>query len=65
MEGMGDKNPPVNLELPSGQTAIVTAIFDPAAHGPKGVGPFDRTVFLYFSNPSGTKELKFNGNVVN
>ncbi len=65
MEGMGDKNPPVNLELASGQTATVTAIFDPAAHGPKGVGPFDRTVFLYFSNPSGTKELKFNGIVVN
>ncbi len=65
MEGMGDKNPPVNLELPSGQTATVTAIFDPAAHGPKGVGPFDRTVFLYFSNPTGTKELKFNGTVVN
>lgn len=65
MEGMGDKNPPVNLELPAGQTATVTAIFDPAAHGPKGVGSFDRTVFLYFNNPSGTKELKFNGNIVN
>lgn len=65
MENMGDKNPPVNLELPPGETAIVTAIFDPAAHGPKGVGPFDRTVFLYFSDPSGIKELKFNGTVVN
>ena len=65
MEGMGDKNPPINLELSSGQTATVTAIFDPAAHGPKGVGSFDRTVFLYFSNPTGTKELKFNGTVVN
>ena len=65
MEGMGDKNPPINLELPSEQTATVTAIFDPAAHGPKGVGPFDRTVFLYFSDPAGTKKLKFNGNVVN
>ncbi|OGM11141.1 hypothetical protein A2Z22_00990, partial [Candidatus Woesebacteria bacterium RBG_16_34_12] len=63
MEGMGDKNPPINLELSSGQTATVTAIFDPAAHGPKGVGSFDRTVFLYFSNPTGTKELKFNGTV--
>src|SRR3989344_6142945 len=65
MEGMGDKNPPVNLELPAGQTATVTAIFDPAAHGPKGVGPFDRTVFLYFASPAGTKELKFNGTVIN
>ena len=65
MEGMGDKNPPVNLELASGQTATVTAIFDPAAHGPKGVGPFDRTVFLYFSDPAGIKELKFSGTVIN
>lgn len=65
MEGAGDKNPPVNLELQPGQTAIVTAIFDPAAHGPKGVGPFNRSVYLYFSDPVGMKELKFNGTVIN
>lgn len=64
MEGHGDKNPPVNLELPSGITAKVTAIFDPAAHGPQGVGPVDRSVYLTFSDPVGVKELKFNGVVV-
>ena len=65
MEGMGDKNPPVNLELEAGKVAKVTAVFDPAAHGPKGIGPIDRSVILTFSDPVGIKELKFNGKVVN
>ncbi len=65
MEGMGDSNPPVNLELKAGEVAKVTAIFDPAAHGPQGVGPIDRTVMLTFSDPVGIKELKFKGVVVN
>ena len=64
MEGHGDKNPSVNLELPAGVAAKVTAIFDPAAHGPQGVGPIDRSVFLTFSDPVGIKELKFSGVVV-
>lgn len=59
MEGHGDANPPVNLEIGAGETAKVTVKFDPAAHGPQGVGPFDRIVWLYFSE--GTKELTFNG----
>ncbi len=65
MEGMGDKNPPVNLELPAGESAKVTAVFDPSAHGPAGVGPIDRSVILTFSDPVGIKELKFSGVVVN
>lgn len=65
MEGHGDKNPPVNLEIPVGVSAAVAVEFDPAAHGPQGVGPFDRTVWLTFSDPAGVKELKFNGTVVN
>ena len=65
MEGHGDKNPPVNIEIPAGETGKVIAQFDPAAHGPQGVGPFDRSIFLTFSDPAGTKELKFNGTVVN
>jgi hypothetical protein len=64
MEGMGDANPPINWEIAEGQTAIVTADFDPAAHGPAGLGPIDRSVFLTFSDPAGVKELKFNGSVV-
>lgn len=64
MEGMGDANPPLNWEIPDGQTAIVTADFDPAAHGPAGLGFVDRSIFLTFSDPAGVKELKFNGTVV-
>ncbi len=64
MEGHGDKNPPVNIEIPAGLTGKVVVQFDPAAHGPQGVGPFDRSVFLTFSDPAGVKELKFNGVVV-
>lgn len=59
MEMPGDNNAPVNLEIPAGDTAKVTVDFDPAAHGPQGVGAFDRIVWLYFSE--GMKELKFNG----
>lgn len=64
MEHPGDRNPPINLEIPPGETAKVTVDFDPAAHGPQGVGPFDRIVQLTFSDPAGIKELTFNGVVV-
>lgn len=62
MEMSGDKNPPVNLAMAAGQTGKVTVNFDPAAHGPQGVGAFDRIVWLYFNE--GIKELKFSGTVV-
>lgn len=62
MEMAGDKNPFVNLKIKKGETAKVSVRFDPAAHGPEGVGPFDRIVWLYFDN--GMKELTFKGNVV-
>ncbi len=64
MEGMGDKNAPVNMEITLGEEALVTAIFDPAAHGPQGVGPIDRVVTLTFSDPAGIVELRFAGKVV-
>jgi len=62
MEMTGDKNAPVSLEIPAGESAKVTVNFDPAAHGPAGTGPFDRIIWLSFAQ--GTKELKFNGTVV-
>ncbi len=65
MEGHGDKNAPVNLEIAAGEIAKVTVEFDPAAHGPQGVGPVDRSIFLTFSDPAGVKELGFKGVVVN
>jgi hypothetical protein len=64
MEHPGDRNPPINYEIPPGGNAKVTVNFDPAAHGPQGVGPFDRVVTLTFSEPAGVKELTFNGTVV-
>src|SRR3990172_2624935 len=56
MEGHGDANPPVNIEVGAGQEGKVIVKFDPAAHGPEGVGPFDRVVWLTFSDPGGVKE---------
>lgn len=64
MEHPGDRNPPINYEIPPGEVAKVTVNFDPAAHGPAGVGPFDRVVTLVFSDPAGVKRLTFNGTVV-
>lgn len=64
MEGHGDKNPPVNLELGSGQSGKVMVNFDPAAHGPEGIGAFQRLVWLTFSDPAGIKELTLTGTVV-
>ena len=62
MEMGGDKNPLISTRLKKDETAKVTVRFDPAAHGPQGVGLFDRIVWLYFDQ--GVKELTFNGNVV-
>lgn len=64
MEGYGDANPPVNIEIGNDQEAKVIVKFDPAAHGPEGTGPFDRVVWLTFSDPGGIKELSFSGTVV-
>lgn len=64
MEHPTDKNPPVNLTFAPGQEANVIVNFDPAAHGPEGVGPFERDVWLTFSDPAGLKTLSFSGRVV-
>ncbi len=63
MEMNGDLNPLVDVDFPAGQTGTVTFSFDPTAHGPEGVGQFERVVTLFFD--SGFKELKFEGTVVN
>lgn len=64
MEHPTDKNPSINYEIPPGKSAKVTVNFDPAAHGPQGVGPFDRVVTLTFSEPAGVEKLTFSGTVV-
>ncbi|MDO8443856.1 MAG: DUF1573 domain-containing protein [Candidatus Azambacteria bacterium] len=35
-----------NLVVKPGETLIVKAIFDPAAHGPSGVGPIERQIVV-------------------
>lgn len=62
MEMNGDLNPLIDLELPAGETAEATFTFDPAAHGPSGVGAVDRQITLSFD--VGYKVLEFSGEVV-
>ncbi|MEK7077854.1 MAG: DUF1573 domain-containing protein [Patescibacteria group bacterium] len=38
--------PKVNRALNAGQTAEIEVVFDPNAHGPAGVGPIERIVFV-------------------
>jgi len=54
--------PKVRAELGAGQEAVVTVIFDPAAHGPAGVGPISRVVFLEDA-AGGSLQLQFSANV--
>ena len=54
------------VEVKSGETAIVEAIFDPAAHGPSGVGLANRTIFLETNSTQTPKiELNFTAMVTN
>ena len=46
--------PRVNETLVPGEYADVEVVFDPAAHGPAGIGTVERTVFLEYG---GGKEL--------
>lgn len=63
MEHATDKNPPVNINFESGEEIKVLVNFDPNAHGPEGIGPFEREVWLTFSDPAGVKSLRFSGRV--
>lgn len=40
------------LEVPSGKTAQLKIVFDPAFHGPSGVGPINRQVKVDTNDPS-------------
>jgi len=50
MEGHGGPIPTINEEIPANQDIQVEVTFDPAAHGPAGVGPIARNVFLETSD---------------
>lgn len=64
MEMSGDKNPNINFDIPGGSSAKLAVRFDPAAHGIAGKGPVDRSIWVTFADPVGTKEVKFFGEVV-
>ena len=38
--------PGLGRKLKAGEKAVVRVVFDPAAHGPAGVGPVDRLAWL-------------------
>lgn len=62
MQGHG-AIPKINQELGSGEEAIVEATFDPAAHGPAGVGSIERSMVI--ENSAGKPiQLDFAADVV-
>ena len=54
--------PAVNETLKAGEAAYVDAVFDPAAHGPAGLGPTQRVVTIE-SDTGRPVELHFAANV--
>lgn len=49
-----------NIEIAAGESVIVEAIFDPAAHGPAGVGLAQRSIYIETNSASSPKiELRF------
>jgi len=50
--------PTINVPINPGEQAFVEVIFDPAAHGPAGVGPIERVVTLE-NNGGPPLELEF------
>ncbi|MBI5079409.1 DUF1573 domain-containing protein [Candidatus Wolfebacteria bacterium] len=46
MPGHGDSSLGANIEINAGESIVVEAVFDPAAHGPQGVGKIKRVVYL-------------------
>lgn len=54
--------PNLSVQIDPGQTAEVEAIFDPAAHGPAGVGKIERTVTVELNGQS-LLNFNFSANV--
>lgn len=63
MPGHGGFSPAISQTIASGEEITVKAVFDPTAHGPAGVGPIERVV--YVENDSGKPvELQFKAVVI-
>lgn len=56
----GHTSPRTNVIVGAGETALVEAVFDPAAHGPSGVGLAERSIYLETNSAEKPRvELKF------
>ncbi|HEY4473788.1 MAG: hypothetical protein A3D67_01180 [Candidatus Lloydbacteria bacterium RIFCSPHIGHO2_02_FULL_51_22] len=56
----GHTSPYTEILIGIGETARVVAVFDPAAHGPSGVGLADRSIYLETNSAQTPRvELKF------
>lgn len=56
--------PPLRQELAPGQMATIEVEFDPAAHGPAGVGKIQRQVLLESENGQQLAEVGFSAEVI-
>ncbi len=64
MPGMSGDNPAFwSEELGPGESANLIVIFDPAAHGPEGVGLAIREINVYSNDPAGKTGFKITANV--
>lgn len=54
--------PKINAKLAPNEEATISAVFDPAAHGPAGVGKIQRSVYLE-NNAGEPLELNFSATV--
>jgi len=62
----GHTSSTAGLTVPPGESVTVTAVFDPAAHGPAGVGLAERYIYLETNSASNPKvELRFRALVTN
>ena len=62
MQGHGNTIPNINVEIMPGQKADMEIIFDPAAHGPAGVGPIEREAYIETSR--GITKVAFKARVI-
>ena len=61
MPGMGYV-PPANELVKAGESRDIKVVYDPAAHGPAGVGAIDRFIYLT-DDAGGTNQLEIKANV--
>lgn len=58
-------NPGFVMDLGKGEETTLIVRFDPAAHGPEGLGKVDRVVRIWFNQPENSyQDIAFSANVV-